>query len=202
VAPQPNYDEKFLNGKDHYDQDYDNRDNGRLFGSYYQRTVGGAMMHWQGISIRMVPTDFSLTKAFGLKTKTNEILDWPIGYDNLERFYHQAEAEMGVAGSEEMDHLLGVPRPSGGYPMQAVELSYHDLQFMDALRRKGSKFSFPDSGYELGVTEFNLTATPQARNTVEGYQGRRACEGYGTCIPLCPTGAKYESRYHLNQPRN
>src|SRR5262249_46521460 len=76
------------------------------------------------------------------------------------------------------------------------------LQFMDALRRKGNKFSFPDPGFELAVTEFNLTATPQARNTVEGYQGRRACEGYGTCIPLCPTGAKYESLYHLNQARN
>src|SRR5437870_4778787 len=46
VAPQPNYNEKFLNGSDHYDQDYANRDNGKLFGSYYQRTVGGSMMHW------------------------------------------------------------------------------------------------------------------------------------------------------------
>jgi choline dehydrogenase-like flavoprotein len=215
VAPQPNYTDAVLNGSDYYDQEYNTKDNGKLFGSYYQRTVGGSMMHWQGIALRMVPSDFSLTTSFGLKGSNGEHLDWPIRYEDLEPYYHRAEWEMGVAGSDEMDKLLGVPRkdgyPSseerykllgaprkGGYPMDPIEQSYVDLQFKEALMRKGRLFSYPDSGFELPPTVFDLTATPQARNTRE-YDGRRACEGYSTCIPLCPSGAKYESLFHVEK---
>jgi glucose dehydrogenase len=38
----------------------------------------------------------------------------------------------------------------------------------------------------------------QARNT-KPYAGRPACEGNHSCIPLCPTAAKYDATVHLKQ---
>src|SRR5262249_11284450 len=59
VAPQPNRTDNTIDGSDYYDQPKINPPNSnppdKLFNSYYQRTVGGAMAHWQGIAIRMVP---------------------------------------------------------------------------------------------------------------------------------------------------
>src|SRR5262249_30651744 len=43
-----------------------------------------------------------------------------------------------------------------------------------------------------------VTATPQARNTINR-DGRPPCEGYGTCIPLCPIRSKYESKFHVDK---
>jgi glucose dehydrogenase len=40
--------------------------------------------------------------------------------------------------------------------------------------------------------------TPQARNSVEG-NGRPACCGNASCIPICPIGAKYDATVHLAQ---
>lgn len=184
VASQPNETDSPLippAGRDYYVEP--NGNSGQLFLSTYQRTLGGAMMHWQGIAIRFVPNDFKLKSIY----RTPGAIDWPLTYNDLERFYHEAEAEMGVAGNEEMDKLLNVPRPTGGYPMSAVPMSYQDQLFRRAL--SGEAY--------LGKT-INVTATPQARNT-EQHDGRPACEGYGTCVPLCPTRAKYKSLFHVEK---
>src|SRR5215831_1242950 len=197
VAPQPNAEDSPLippDGRDYYIQDYTlptdpkkatTKD--KLFQSYYQRTLGGSMAHWQGIAIRMVPADFTLDS----EGKVPGAVDWPIEYDDLEPFYHEAEHQIGVAGSEEMDQLLGVRRPSGGFPMTPGPLSYVDKIFRSKLH--GKTFN----GQTIAVT-----ATPQARITEESYarqEGRKICEGYGTCIPMCPTRAKYESLFHIEK---
>src|SRR5205807_1802031 len=56
LAPQPNP----FDGTDYYDYDPDDKAKGRLFKSYYERIVGGATWHWQGIYIRMLPNDFRM----------------------------------------------------------------------------------------------------------------------------------------------
>ena len=145
------------------------------------------MAHWQGIAIRMVPGDFTLYSEGNVLGA----VDWPIEYGDLEPFYHEAEHQIGVAGSEEMDQLLRVPRPTGGFPMRPIPLSYADKIFRSKLH--GKTFN----GQTIAVT-----ATPQARITEESYarqEGRKICEGYGTCIPMCPTRAKYESLFHVEK---
>jgi glucose dehydrogenase len=42
-----------------------------------------------------------------------------------------------------------------------------------------------------------LHATPQARNSVSG-NGRPACCGNASCIPICPVGAKYDATVHVS----
>src|SRR6266566_7567155 len=68
---------------------------GDKFVSYYERLVGGSTWHWQGIYVRMVPNDFAM------KTLYDKGVDWPLNYDDVDRWYVEAEREMGVAGEAE-----------------------------------------------------------------------------------------------------
>jgi glucose dehydrogenase len=182
VAPQPNASDSPAAagyGRDYYVEIADtNKSN--LFLSTYQALVGGAMWHWQGISIRMLPNDFKMKQVYGRG------VDWPISYDDLEPWYSDAEHEIGVAGNPEMDSLLGANR-SREFPMPEITPTYGDSLFSKAL--VGSSFA----GAPIAVT-----STPQARNSTS-FDGRPACDGQGTCVPLCPTLAKYEALFHIQK---
>ena len=143
------------------------------FKSTYLKAVGGTSWHWLGTCVRYLPSDFRMRSEFG------RAVDWPIGYDDLEPFYTEAERELGVAGDSAWDP--GLPR-SGPYPMPPVPQTYLD------------------SVYErrLAGTPYRVAATPQARNSVER-EGRPACCGSATCIPICPVGAKYDATVHLDR---
>lgn len=142
------------------------------FSSDYERRVGGTTWHWLGNCPRLLPSDFQMRTRFGVG------VDWPIGYDDLEPWYVRAEAELGVAGDSE--HNDGSPR-SAPYPMPPLPLASGDLMFRDAAAGMG----------------LELLATPQARNSVDGFQNRPICCGNATCIPICPIQAKYDATYHL-----
>jgi choline dehydrogenase-like flavoprotein len=141
--------------------------------SDYERRVGGTTWHWLGNSPRLLPSDFEMQTRFGIGT------NWPLSYDDLEPWYLQAEYELGIAGDSENDH--GSPR-SGPYPMPPLPLSSGDLIFKEAAAALG----------------YEVVATPQARNSIDGYQGRSICCGNGTCIPICPVQAKYDATVHVD----
>src|SRR5689334_9003244 len=109
------------------------------FASTYLRQVGGTTWHWLGTCLRLVPDDFRLATRFGRG------VDWPFNYDALERWYGEAETEIGVSGDSTAD--LGSPR-SSPYPMPAIPLSVVDQHIAKA---------FAGSPYEV-------RATPQRRN--------------------------------------
>ena len=141
------------------------------FASTYLRQVGGTTWHWLGTCLRLVPDDFRLASRF------SRGVDWPIGYDALERWYGEAESEIGVAGDSAED--LGSPR-SSAYPMPVIPMSYLDAQIA-----KG----FAD-------TSFQLRATPQGRNSIVR-DNRAPCCGNNSCIPICPIQAKYDATVHV-----
>jgi len=143
------------------------------FGSTYLKAVGGTTWHWLGTALRHLPRDFRLATHYGRG------VDWPIGYAELEPFYAQAEAELGVAGDDADD--LGSPR-SGAFPMPPVGQTYLDRQLAKAL--EGSAF--------------RVRPTPQARNVVER-DGRPPCCGSASCIPICPIQAKYDATVHVEK---
>ena len=141
------------------------------FKSTYLKAVGGTSWHWLGTCLRFLPNDFRLRSSYGRG------VDWPIGYADLAPFYQQAEHELGVAGNSADD--LGSPR-SGPLAMPAIPTSYLDRVFQRRLA---------DSAY-------TVSATPQARNAV-AFDGRPACCGSASCIPICPIGAKYDASAHV-----
>jgi glucose dehydrogenase len=140
------------------------------FKSTYVKVVGGTTWHWLGTCLRFLPNDFTLKAAYG------QGVDWPIAYADLEKFYGEAEKEIGVSGDS--SEPLGAPRQRA-YPMPAIPQTYLDKVYAKAL--EGSIYQ--------------VRPTPQARNSVD--TERPACCGNGSCIPICPIQAKYDATVHL-----
>jgi len=144
-----------------------------LFTGIYQRLLGGTTWHWLGTALRLLPEDFELQSRFGVG------VDWPLGYDELEPWYCEAERELGVAGDSTDD--LGSWR-SASYPMPALQQAVVDQVVNRSLATAG----------------FRAQPLPQARNSVP-HQGRPRCCGSASCIPICPIGAKYDATVHLQK---
>src|SRR5437867_2304271 len=166
-----------------------NPNNLALFKVPYQRLVGGSTWSWRGNTPRMIPSDFELKTRYGIA------VDWPIKYDTLEPWYCEAEKEMGVSGNDtewgnDADWVkagIGGKR-SKPFPMPNIVQSYSDRQVIAAI-----------GDLQIEGKRISVVSTPQARNSVEGYDGRKACRGNSNCIPLCPSGAKYDAGIHLRK---
>ncbi|MCL7417401.1 MAG: GMC family oxidoreductase [Halalkalicoccus sp.] len=135
--------------------------------------IGGSTLHWQGMVMRLHEDDFRSASARGVG------IDWPIAYGDLRPYYAAAERELGVAGAA--DNPFGPPREEP-FPMPAFPPSYSDSLFAEACE-------------ELEIATHSV---PNARNS-ESYDGRGACAGYGTCQPVCPSGAKYDASVHVER---
>ncbi|MEO1563444.1 MAG: GMC family oxidoreductase [Pseudomonadota bacterium] len=157
----------------HRIEDFYQQTGPELFRSTYIKVVGGTTWHWLGTTLRNLPSDFKLKSLYG------KGVDWPIGYDDLEPFYLEAEQEIGVAGNSQND--LGSPR-SGDFPMPQIPMTYLDKHFVAGLKD----------------TNYRVSATPQGRNST--YRADRPeCCGNSSCIPVCPIQAKYDATVHVLQ---
>jgi choline dehydrogenase-like flavoprotein len=162
------------------------------FGSTYLRSLGGTSLHWLGTCPRMVPNDFKMKAVYGHGR------DWPIDYNDLQKYYCQAEWEMGVSGNKGDQGHFGITFPAAyDYPMERIPQSYSDQVLTQ--RVNGLKVKFGTDDYPVWVSSL-----AQARNSIprSGYQpvgavgapdkGQR-CEGNASCIPICPVQAKYSA---------
>lgn len=122
---------------------------------------GGGSNCWWGVTPRLHPTDFELRSRYGVGR------DWPIGYDDIEPYYAQAETIMGIAGPPEIATLF--PR-SAPFPQPPHRLSAPDLR----MRRGDPAHHF---------------ALPTARSRV-ATATRGVCCANATCS-LCPNDAKF-----------
>jgi choline dehydrogenase-like flavoprotein len=136
------------------------------YNQQYIRAVGGTTWHWAAATWRYLPNDMKLRTLYGVGR------DWPIDYWDLEPWYADAEAEMGVAGPANAP--FDAPR-SSPYPMPPAPLSYMDQMFHERLARLG----------------YDHISAPQARNNQQVYDGRPPCCGNANCMPICPIGAQY-----------
>jgi len=132
--------------------------------------VGGSTLHWGALTPRLHPEDFEMRSRHGLGR------DWPIGYDDLAPYYLEAEREMGVSGAP---HQFAAPRDEP-YPQPAFPPSYSDGLIEEACAA-------------LGI---ETHSAPRAIN-IEPYNDRGECIGFGTCDPVCPSGAKYDASIHV-----
>ncbi|HEY3128389.1 MAG TPA: GMC family oxidoreductase [Acidobacteriota bacterium] len=125
--------------------------------------VGGSTIHWTGHFPRFHPSDFRVKSLDGIAD------DWPIRYEDLERYYDMNDEEMGVAG------LAGDPanpprrqRPTPPLPLGVLG---------ETIGR-----AFDKLGWYWWVSDNAIISRP--------YNGRRACDLRGRCMFGCPIGAK------------
>ncbi|MFC9392531.1 GMC family oxidoreductase [Streptomyces sp. NPDC057027] len=168
------------------------------YASGYVRVNGGTGNVWTGLAPRMLPEDFD-TESFGYGRR------WPLGYDDLEPHYRAAEEHLGVAAdADEQRAHLGLRFPDGYvFPMRPLPAARLDRLLSDRL--DGRRVEDPVA---RGEVELRVVGTPHARNGVPDprYDGGRGfvprgrdgrpdpdsrCVGNATCIPHCPSYAKY-----------
>ena len=180
-------------------QNKEDKNKNRLtpFSSTFDRVAGGTG-HWLGTSLRFVPNDFKMKSQYG--GSIPELVDWPIDYDELEKWYHDAEIEIGVSGNAADQSFLGIKFPSGPYPMPQIPNSLTDRAIGKALEKLDpAETAF--LGMEQAPTSVTVRGLPAARNS-QPYKGRRACAGNTNCIPICPIQAKYDPTVTLNDALN
>ncbi len=134
--------------------------------------AGGSALHWGGTCNRFSEEDLRLKSMFGLYT------DWPLEWEELEKFYCEAERRLGVSGEPSP---LPEDKRSEPYPMPAMVLTHNLLE----LKSWGEKTDIP------------FWSTPQAKNT-KPYDGRAQCIRCNTCL-ICPTGARYSPDFTYKQ---
>lgn len=137
--------------------------------------VGGSTLHWGGRIERLHEKDFEMDTRYGLGA------DWPISYQDLQPYYADAEHELGVSGPGIGENPFAPPRDDDP-PMDAFPPSYSDRLFDEACE-------------SLGITMHRVA---HAKNS-ERYDGRGSCQSYGTCTPVCPSGAKYSADVHIRK---
>jgi choline dehydrogenase-like flavoprotein len=124
-------------------------------------TFGGGSNCWWACTPRMLPEDFRLRSLYGVGR------DWPIGYDDLEEYYCDAEAIMAVSGPDD-DSPYPRSRP---YPLPP-----HRFTDPDRLLKQ----RFPDRFFQQ----------PTARPTQVLPSGRFRCCASGICH-ACPIDSKF-----------
>lgn len=129
----------------------------------YVYGVGGSMLHWSGAALRFHAADFKMRSSFGVME------DWPLSLSELEPFYAQAEAALGVAGAP----AVGAGQPGPGIP-GARTLPPHPFSPIDAAIAPHLQPFVP---------------LPQARPS-RAIQGRPPCCGSAVC-ELCPVDARF-----------
>jgi choline dehydrogenase-like flavoprotein len=135
--------------------------------------VGGTTLHWIGYTPRLHPKDFEMDSKYGLAA------DWPISYGHLQPYYAEAERKLGVSGPSESS--FGPPREEPP-PMNPFPAGHADSILIEA---------FDELDIEAERTAFAINS--------EAYDGRSGCQGYGTCSPVCPSGARYSADHHVRK---
>jgi choline dehydrogenase-like flavoprotein len=141
--------------------------------------VGGSSNFMSGFFYRLKPVDFRLRSEFGPIAGAN-VVDWPMGYDDLEPYYTRVETEVGISGTF-VDHPQAEPRSTPDFPYPPT-LEHPVSRRIDAACRE---------------LQYHPLPTPRAILS-EAKGQRRSCEYSGYCGSYgCSSGAKGSARAAL-----
>ncbi|HEY3409621.1 MAG TPA: NAD(P)-binding protein, partial [Propionicimonas sp.] len=137
-------------------------------------TYGGGTRVYGAQAWRFVPEDFTMATTYGVPSGS-ALADWPVGYDDMEPFYTQAEYEIGVCGSP-ATHAAS-SRRSRPYPMAPMPLTAPARRLLAGAEALG----------------WSTIDVPLAINSTP-YNGRAACARCRQCVGFaCSVEAKNTS---------
>ena len=141
--------------------------------------VGGSSNFMSGYFHRMKPQDFRLKSEYGEVEGAN-VVDWPISYDEMEKYYSKVETVVGVSGKT-VRHPFLEPRSTEDFPYSPTHEHVISTWFDASCAKKGL-YSIP---------------TPRAVLPIQ-VKNRNGCEYAGYCGSYgCASGAKGSSREAL-----
>lgn len=139
--------------------------------------TGGGSIHWGGACWRFRETEFRMLSTIKDRLgadalpEGHTLVDWPIGYDDLEPYYDRVEWELGISGSgsnvvdaAEAGDNPWEPWRRRDYPMPPLRQGPADQSFADACAR-------------LGYHPFRTAAAIAS----EPFKGRSGCTYCGFC---------------------
>ena len=88
------------------------------------KAVGGTSVHWAGASLRIRDYEFRARSTYGAVSGAN-LLDWPIGLQDMEPYYAKAEDKMGVTGTN------GIPRLPGNNNYKILAAGAKNLGYQE-----------------------------------------------------------------------
>ncbi len=144
--------------------------------------VGGSSNLMSGFFHRLKPADFRLLSEFG-PIEGASVVDWPIGYDDLEPYYAKVEKVVGVSG-QWRPHPHAEPRSTPDFPYPPT-VEHPVSGWIDTAGKA--------LGYHPVRVPRAILSRPNDGRGVCSYSG--FCGSYG-----CSTGAKGSSRAALIEP--
>ncbi len=137
--------------------------------AYICKTVGGTTVHWTALAMRPLADEFAALTKYGAIDGA-KLMDWPIEYKDLTRYFAKAEFKMGVAGTNNWPYHPG----SNNYKVLeagARKLGYREIDMghlaINSVARDGRppcrQIGFCKSGCAIGAKWSTLyTEIPKA----------------------------------------
>ena len=81
--------------------------------------LGGSSNFMSGYFHRLKPNDFKLASSYEVPKNSN-IVDWPISYDDMEKYYEKVERVVGISGKVQ-EYEFSEPRSTKDFPYAALQ---------------------------------------------------------------------------------
>lgn len=189
----------------------------RQFGSFTPGNgLGGAGVHWNGMTYRLMETDFNWrshnVQRYGASMIPEDMTsqDWPMSYQEMEPFYDKFEKLAGISGTA--GNLGGQIRPGGNpfegpraaeYPTPADTMPYAPHLYAEAARSMGyHPFPIPSANVSQAYT--NPLGVTMGQCSYCGFCDFFACGNYSkasaqTCVmPALMQQKTFEARMNSN----
>jgi len=185
----------------------------RRLGSFLPGTgVGGAGIHWNGMTFRFLPSDFIAkshnTQRYGADAVPADmtIQDWGVTYDELEPYYDKFEYLCGIAGKA--GNIKGKIQDGGNpfegarsrdYPTPPMDMVYGPTLFAAAAKELGHR-PFPGPSANMSRAYTNPLGVQLAPCTYCGFCEKYGCGNYSkasaqtTILPVLLRKDNFELR--------